>query len=183
MPSLRLHADTPCPPVRGIEAKVTRPAPGLLALRYVVTGAMRELSLPPPAQPVRADGLWRRTCFEAFIRPGSGEAYCEFNFSPSTAWAAYRFDGYRKGMRPAEGVGPPTVEPIVTDTGFELRVLLDVTQLADLALADAWRLGLSAVIEDAAGAISYWALAHPPGKADFHHADGFALDLPAPGSP
>jgi hypothetical protein len=41
-----------------------------------------------------------------------------------------------------------------------------------------WRLGLSAVIEDTRGSLSYWALAHPPGKPDFHHADGFALELP-----
>ena len=26
---------------------------------------------------------------------------------------------------------------------------------------------------------SYWAAAHPTGNADFHHADGFAIDLPA----
>ena len=27
--------------------------------------------------------------------------------------------------------------------------------------------------------MSYWALAHPPGKPDFHHPDCFALELPA----
>jgi len=37
--------------------------------------------------------------------------------------------------------------------------------------------GLSAVIEDISGGTSYWALAHPPGKPDFHHADGFALEF------
>ena len=40
-----------------------------------------------------------------------------------------------------------------------------------------WRLGLSAVIEDTNGHKSYWALAHPPGKPDFHHADCFAYEL------
>lgn len=180
---LKLHADTACPAVARLEVDVTRPRSGLLALRYVVTGAMRGVSLPPLAEPNRADGLWRRTCFEAFVRTGPGEAYYEFNFSPSTEWAAYRFDGYRQGMRPAEGLDAPRIEPITTDQGFELRVSLDLNQVPGLAKAGAWRLGLSAVIEDAAGGISYWALAHPPGKADFHHADGFALDLPAPGSP
>jgi hypothetical protein len=24
---------------------------------------------------------------------------------------------------------------------------------------------------------SYWALAHPPGRADFHHFDSFALEF------
>jgi hypothetical protein len=27
------------------------------------------------------------------------------------------------------------------------------------------------------GDISYWALVHPPGKADFHHADSFAVEF------
>jgi hypothetical protein len=39
------------------------------------------------------------------------------------------------------------------------------------------RLGLTAVIEQANLAKSYWALAHPPGEPDFHHRDGFALTL------
>ena len=37
--------------------------------------------------------------------------------------------------------------------------------------------GLSAVIEDPNGVLSYWALRHPPGKPDFHHPDTFALEI------
>jgi len=39
------------------------------------------------------------------------------------------------------------------------------------------RLGLSAVVEDVDGILSYWALRHPLGKPDFHHADAFALQM------
>jgi len=42
------------------------------------------------------------------------------------------------------------------------------------------KLGLSAVIEEADGTKSFWALAHPPGRPDFHHPDCFALTLGAP---
>ena len=38
--------------------------------------------------------------------------------------------------------------------------------------------GLTAVIETLDGAISYWALAHPAEKPDFHHPDSFILILP-----
>jgi hypothetical protein len=41
-------------------------------------------------------------------------------------------------------------------------------------------LGLSAVVEHADGARSYWALQHPPGKPDFHHPDSFAMQLALP---
>lgn len=44
----------------------------------------------------------------------------------------------------------------------------------------ALQIGLSAVIEEMDGTKSYWALAHPAGKPDFHHPDCFTLELPPP---
>ena len=45
------------------------------------------------------------------------------------------------------------------------------------------RLALAAVVEETSGALSYWALRHPPGAPDFHHADGFVLALEPPDAP
>lgn len=39
------------------------------------------------------------------------------------------------------------------------------------------RLGLSAVIEEKGGALSYWALRHAPGRPDFHHPRAFVRRL------
>jgi len=39
------------------------------------------------------------------------------------------------------------------------------------------KLALSAVVEDDSGRLAYWALKHAPGKPDFHHPDGFVLEL------
>jgi hypothetical protein len=36
---------------------------------------------------------------------------------------------------------------------------------------------MAAVIEDDAGGLSYWGLRHAPGKPDFHHPNGFALEV------
>jgi hypothetical protein len=56
---------------------------------------------------------------------------------------------------------------------------VDVDALVYLPASDEpWRLALAAVIEETNGATSYWALKHPRGKPDFHHADGFVLELP-----
>ena len=41
-----------------------------------------------------------------------------------------------------------------------------------------WDLNLSAVLEEADGTRSYWALAHPAEKPDFHAADCFVAKLP-----
>jgi len=165
--------------IAGVEVEASRPGPGLLALRYVVADPERTLRLPRKAAPARADGLWRRTCFEAFVQVPGSEAYYELNLSPSMRWAAYRFDGYRAGMAPALNIGAPVIETATAGAGFELWATLDLSAVGDLPPQAPWRLGLSAVIEDRERRISHWALAHPPGKADFHHAAGFAAELSA----
>src|SRR6202008_5007065 len=97
-------------------------------------------------------------------------AYYELNFAPSTRWAVYRFTGYRSGMRIANEVDTPRLEVQTADAKFGLQASLELDHLADLPGDAPWQIGLSAVIEETSGRKSYWALAHPPGKADFHHA-------------
>ena len=172
MAQLTLHPDSHCTAVTGIDVTAVRPGPGLLKLRYVLRGAMSGVSLPPASASARADELWRHTCFEAFVGAPGTKAYFEFNLAPSLEWAAYRFESYRDGMERAD-VGAPQVEVVRAEDRFELRALLDVRDLQG-----PWRVGLSAVVEEANGNISYWALRHPAGKPDFHKADCFALELP-----
>ena len=177
--ALKLHPDSRCMAATHIEVDVARPRPGNLVLHYFLTGKMSDLRMPPVTVPARIDALWRHTCFEAFVRASPGTAYYEFNIAPSMQWAAYRFSDYRSGMSVAGGIGAPRIEVQSTGEGFELQATLALNGLPDLPGDAAWRLGLSAVIEEAAGRKSYWALAHPPGKADFHHSDCFAHELPA----
>jgi hypothetical protein len=171
--SLRPHPSQSDQAAIAVEASATRPSADRLELHYVVTGDLGALYLPPAGQPVRADELWKRTCFEAFVRPGDDEAYFEFNFAPTRWWAAYRFDGYRRGMAEAN-IEPARIEAHTAGDRFELTVALD---LPDGPSDRPWRLGLSAVIEELNGDKSHWALAHAPGRPDFHHSDSFALDL------
>jgi hypothetical protein len=152
--------------------EVGRSHSGRLDLLYRVTGDVAALRLPPVTASVRADDLWQHSCFEAFIRPGEGEAYHEFNFAPSTEWAAYSFAGYRDGRTDAPIV-PPEIE-VGTADGFVLRASLTLPNLEGAA----WYLNVTAVIEQKDGTKSYWALAHPPGDPDFHNGDCFALALP-----
>jgi hypothetical protein len=174
---LQLHGDFRCQAVAAIDIDVSRPRPGVLALRYQVTGNLAALRIPAPAAPARTDELWRHTCFEAFVRPAADGPYYEFNLAPSTQWAAYRFEGYRAGMTDVAAFASPGIAMSPTADGFELAATLDLGALADLPPSAPWRLALSAVIEQADGAVSYWAYAHPHGKPDFHHPDSFALDL------
>jgi hypothetical protein len=174
---LKPHPDSPCRAVRQIEVDVVRPQPDALLLSYRVTGTISDILIPPVMASARRDDLWHHTCFEAFVRAPSEAGYCEFNFSPSTQWAAYQFGGYRSGRRATEGIDTPQIEVQSEPQSFILRASLDLRGLPDLVREASWQVGLSAVIEDAGGGMSYWALAHRPGKPDFHHADCFALEL------
>jgi hypothetical protein len=171
--TLRLHPDSLCTAATRIEAGIARPRPDSLILSYVVSGRISDLRMPPVVTAARADELWQHTCFEAFVRPSAGPTYYEFNFSPSTQWAVYRFDSYRSGMRVATEIGAPRIEVRSSGESYTLQAALEFDGLS----LPSWRLGLSAVLEETNGRKSYWALAHPPGKADFHHSDCFALEF------
>ena len=80
-------------------------------------------------------------------------------------------------MRVADEITGVPIEMRSSPDGCVLQASLNPDRFAGLPRDRSWRLGLSAVIEDANGDISYWALAHPPGKPDFHHADGFACEF------
>lgn len=171
------HPDTPCEAIDSIEVNVARSGGGGLALRFVVAGDIARLRLPPPVERARADELWQETCFEAFVKPDGGEAYHEFNLSPSNRWAGYRFDGYREGMVSEDGVALTHLTRRASDDLYELVATLDMDAEGGLAPDVCWRLGLSAVIEETDGRKSYWALSHAPGKPDFHHPVSFTLAL------
>lgn len=182
--ALQLHPDSRCEALTGIDVEFGRLGPRRILLRYFLHGEVRHVRLPRAgwSPPQRRDGLWRHTCFEAFLRAGDDRGYYEFNLSSSGDWAAYRFSGYRAGMEPAKEIGPPGRDPGFDPPRSTFAAVLELDRLAALPLHEAWQLGISAVIEERNGSLSYWALAHPPGAPDFHHPDCFAARL-APARP
>lgn len=164
------HSATPPKEVQGLDVSLQRER-GRIVLTYVVACPTSRLVLPAPAKPYRAEGLWRTTCFELFVRD-PGPRYREFNFSPSSQWALYGFDAYREGMEALPVDVPPSIT--LWDEGYALGITVGI----ELPSTSGLTLGLSAIVEETDGPKSYWALAHPPGDPDFHHPDCFALKLP-----
>ncbi|MFZ0348624.1 MAG: DOMON-like domain-containing protein [Pseudolabrys sp.] len=173
---LRLHPESRSSVAQHVEVVVTRPRPEGLVLSYKLSGRVDDVYLPAVRPTARGDELWQQTCFEAFVRASSGSEYYEFNFSPSTQWAVYRFTDYRNGMCVAAEVSTPPIDVRLDAQSFTLQAALALDHLS-LPRESSWRLGLSAVIEETNGNKTYWALAHPPGKPDFHHKDAFAYEL------
>ena len=167
------HHRFPPSSVQSVEVELTATDWDDVLLDFEIKGS--NIVIPEWRTPARADQLWGSTCFEIFLKRADLDSYFEFNFSPSSCWAAYAFEGYRSGMRDLAMVVPPHVE-FDPDRPYCLSVDLDLSDVPNVPLLAS----ISAVIEESDGSKSYWALAHPDEeKPDFHHLDCFVLQLPA----
>lgn len=174
------HPSTPTTAIDRVEVTADRLPGALLRLGYTLRGNRGAIVWAlSEDRPERKDGLWRDTCFEAFVMAGDGPGYVELNFAFTHEWAAYAFTAPREGMAHA-AVPEPDFEPEEQRGDFSVEV--DLSGVEGLAGHADWRLGLSAVLVDRRKETSYWALAHPPGRPDFHVPACFSARLPAPGA-
>ena len=172
---LTAHPAHPPLEIAQIEARIIGRDASWLRVRWRVEGSQK-LVVPPFAGKGRADELWQTTCFELFLKPGDGASYVEINLSPSERWNAYDFEAYRWGMTER----PFPREPECTlRLGSSFAIFDAAIPAAGLPDAEC-AMGLCAVIEEQGGVKSYWALAHPDAKPDFHAPACFAATLPAP---
>jgi len=144
----------------------------MLVVTYRIVGELARLRIPTDAEHLDPDRLWAHTCCELFVAPLAGAAYVEHNFSPNGQVARFELSAYRERVPSS-----PVVAAASVSTARE-RGVLELCARAPLpAGTDAARISITAVIEDDAGALSYWALRHPTDRPDFHDPDGFALAL------
>lgn len=174
--SLFCHPSTPRSPVRAVSVRVRFTAGAGIALAFSLEGGIQRVRVPERRTSQRRDQLWRHTCAEVFAMAGDGPDYREFNFAPSGEWAAYAFRSYREPAAEVFALDPGIVVR-ATDDRLDLEAVIAGHALPRTGADRPLRLGLSFVVEDVGGALSYWALRHPPGAPDFHHADAFALDV------
>jgi hypothetical protein len=147
-----------------------------LAVSYLILGDIDKITVPDQAGAARCNGLWKTTCFEAFVRKRADDSYLEYNFSPSGNWAAYCFDDYRANMRDLVS-NRPDINVVSSSGHLQLSAEFDIPANYDGPL----RIGLSTVIEEASGNLSYWALKHTTESPDFHRRNCFVWRIPAAG--
>lgn len=164
MHQLHPHPDCASGPISALYADIRATSAGC-DVEFRLEGDLAGVRLPAAGHSQRASGLWQHTCFEFFWQPEGSAAYCEVNLAPSGQWAAYRFDHYREGMRDMD-VGAVALACSHNASNGQGTLELKASLAANLAAPA--KVGLSAVIELIDGTLQYWALAFPPGKADFH---------------
>lgn len=168
------HSNHPPTAVSAIESRIIGRDANWLRARWRVEGS-QQLVVPPFAGRGRADELWQTTCFELFLKPEGGSGYVELNLSPSERWNAYDFEAYRRGLAEREFPREPECTLRLGSTFAIFDAAIPVAGLPEGDCA----MGLAAVIEEHGGVKSYWALAHPEAKPDFHAPACFAAKLPA----
>jgi hypothetical protein len=176
--SLTGHPDNPPGFTQRIGVTLLLKSDGSLTLAYSIHGPGSFMRIPSADNPAPANALWRTTCCELFVASGAG--YREFNFSPSGQWATYDFIAYREPVASPAQMPAPTI----WSGYYANRLQLDATlPAAALPAGEILPCALAVVVEAHNGRLGYWALAHPPGKPDFHHRSGFTLCLDKAGYP
>ncbi|MDX9994890.1 MAG: DOMON-like domain-containing protein [Rhodocyclaceae bacterium] len=155
-----------------VDVSVRQADDGGLVLTYGIHGPNLGLNVPTRHAPAPADALWRTTCCELFVATAGAPAYREFNFSPSGQWAACDFSQYRQRSAAAMVLPPPAIDCQRTDDHLRLVVTLPRSALP---AGGEPVLALAVILQTQDGHSGYWALAHPPGRPDFHHPAGFVL--------
>ena len=173
------HPATPAPMVSRLDARVELLPGRHIKFHYCLRGDMARLRIPAEAPVQRADRLWEHTCFEAFVGLRDAEDYREFNFSPSGQWATYAFAGYRRPTPENPPIPAPDMTVCATPGRLELAAVVSAVALPTSPV-ETWLIGLCAVVEavdTVTHAHSYWALRHPSARPDFHHREGFILNV------
>lgn len=157
-----------------------------LSLSFKVNDA-HKFQLPPLSQSIeRQKELWKKSCFEVFIRPLQSEHYVEFNLSPEGHWNAFEFDGYRSpaGVENLKEIDLDSAPMLATtglpvaDKAWRLDSQIDLRGLPEKYLTPGKRMiGVSVVLIDTQGQAHYFSLNHPSRKADFHDPKGHTLRL------
>lgn len=175
--ALTRHAQTPSAAVSNVRVRLARSS-AVLAVSYEVEGEIERVRIPPPGPRCVTDKLWEHTCCEVFVARQGTSAYHEFNFSPSGDWAVYAFARYRERADLDEAAAlDPHIALRRDPKKLQLDALVRLDRLSAAHTSAPLSLALAAVIEEHDGRLSYWALAHPAARPDFHHPDNFALTL------
>ncbi|MEA5623766.1 DOMON-like domain-containing protein [Nostoc sp. UHCC 0251] len=147
-----------------------------LTICYMLEGNFKEIVIAPPSNtPSRKHKLWQDTCFEFFLGIKDSARYWEFNLSPAGHWNVYRFDGYRQGMQ--EETAFENLAFNVQNQADGLILVLDVDLEKIISAEQAIEVGITTVIKDRDGEVTYWALTHQGAEADFHLRDSFIVKL------
>lgn len=144
-------------------------------ISYKITGSLDELDLGD-GTPVheRKIKLWEKTCFELFIK-NSKDQYIEFNFSPVFEWNCFFFNKKGDPLSPWIKIDHIASDILLSKDIFHIIVEIKKDQFPPhfFDVKQDMSAGITSVIKNKLGHLSYWALSHEADRPNFHHFDSF----------
>ena len=144
-----------------------------LFISYKLTGDLNSIDLGSGRSlHNRVIKLWEKSCFELFIK-NNKDNYIEFNFSPEFEWNTFYFK--KKGDALAEYQKMDSIKPdiLLSNDVFHLIVELDKKKFPDGFFESELTAGITSVIKEKNGKLSYWALSHEDSRPNFHDFRSF----------
>ena len=146
-------------------------------ISYKVQGELCEIDLgtghPHHARVIK---LWEKSCFELFMK-NTKDNYIEFNFSPEFEWNCFYFA--KKGDALTEYLRMDLVkfDILLSLDVFHLIVELDKKKFPDSFFDGELNAGITSVIKEKDGKLSYWALSHHDTRPNFHDFRSFTASV------
>jgi hypothetical protein len=101
--------------------------------------------------------------------------YWEFNLSPAGHWNVYHLLDYRQNLTEEKAFEALPFQVTQEENYWQLQLKVDLHKI--ISPKQNLAVGVTAVIEEEANQLSYWALSHPGKEPDFHHRNAFILEL------
>lgn len=148
--------------------------PTSLFISYKMTGNLASIDLgdedPKHARVIK---LWEKSCFELFIK-NQNDSYIEFNFSPEFEWNAFFFEKKGDALKEFVKIDKLKIDILLSKDVFQLIVEIDKGKFPTGFFEGQEHLaGITSVIKDKSGSLSYWALSHEDTRPNFHDFRSF----------
>lgn len=139
---------------------------------YKLTGDLKSIDLGTEPHHARIIKLWEKTCFELFIK-NKKDQYMEFNFSPVFEWNAFFFDKKGDALQEFEKMASVKMDILHSMEVFKVIVEIKKSQFPEDFFTEGMSAGLTTVLKERAGRLSYWALSHEDQRPNFHDFKSF----------
>lgn len=161
-----------------VEIELTK---GILTINYIIKDPNRKiLNLYPVVSNLsafdrsyRKDELWKKTCFEFFVKKQNDENYYEFNANAQGNWNYYKFHSYRSPIQVEDKITQIELKAL-SELPIKLRFKMNLNPL--FKKGDRLLFSFCSVVL-IADQITYWSNRHSVEKPDFHDANNFTINL------
>ena len=128
----------------------------------------------PTPNKIRLVKLWEKTCFELFIKNKNNQ-YIEFNFSPNFEWNSFYFNKQGDALKELDRMQMPETDILLSSDHFFIFANIKKEFFPKEFFLESPELeaGMTCVIKEKTGTMSYWALSHADTRPNFHHFDSF----------